>query len=124
MNYDTDNIFAKILKGEIPSEEVYSDKYVYAFHDISKAAPVHVLVIPKDSYVDFADFAENAKPDEVSYFFTKVSEIAQSLGVAEEGYRLVTNKGHNGSQTVPHFHVHILGGRQLGGLLPGDAEVR
>ena len=114
----------KFCCGEIPSEPVYDDKYVYAFHDISKAAPTHVLVIPKGEYTDFNDFTENAKPDEVAYFFTKVGEITEELGVTGEGYRLITNMGANGSQTVPHFHVHVLGGRQLGGLLQDDTQVR
>lgn len=124
MPYDKDNIFAKIVRGEIPSEKIYDDKYVYAFHDISKAAPTHVLVIPKGEYTDFSDFTMNAKPDEVSYFFTKVGEIAEELGVTKNGYRLIANMGADASQTVPHFHVHILAGKSLGGLLADDELVR
>ncbi len=118
--YDKNNIFARILRGEIPAKKAYEDEAVLAFHDIAPAAPVHVLVIPKGGYVSFDDFAAKASPAVVSEFFGKVRAIAGALGVDKTGYRLITNHGADASQSVPHFHVHILGGRPLGGLLPGD----
>jgi histidine triad (HIT) family protein len=122
--YDPQNIFAKIIRGEIPSDKVYEDAKTLAFHDISKAAPNHILVIPKGEYISFADFTTKASAEEIVDFFKKVSEIAGSLGLNETGYRLITNNGNDASQTVHHFHVHILGGRKLGGLLPGDNLIR
>jgi diadenosine tetraphosphate (Ap4A) HIT family hydrolase len=118
--YDSNNIFAKIIRGEIPCLKVYEDNKTLAFHDISKAAPNHVLVIPKGEYISFSDFTQKASNQEIVDFFKKVSEIANSLGLDKAGYRLITNNGSDASQTVPHFHIHILGGRKLGGLLPND----
>jgi diadenosine tetraphosphate (Ap4A) HIT family hydrolase len=123
-HYNKDNIFAKIIRGEIPCSKVYEDDLVLAFHDISKAAPTHVLVIPKGEYVDFNDFCSKASSQEISHFFTKVGEIAIKLGVDKSGYRMISNIGSDASQTVPHFHIHIIGGKRLGGLIPGDANVR
>ncbi len=111
--YDSNNIFAKIIRGEIPSKKVYEDAKVLAFHDISHAAPIHVLVVPKGEYISFADFTSKAGAEEIVDFFRKVREIAESLGLSESGYRLITNNGSDASQTVPHFHVHILGGKKL-----------
>lgn len=124
MPYDSNNIFARIIRGEIPCHKVYEDTEVLAFHDIAKAAPVHVLVIPKGHYVSFDDFASRATPEEVARFFLKLRNIAAELGVVESGYRILTNHGADASQSVPHFHVHLLAGRSLGGLLPGDAQTR
>ncbi len=124
MGYDSDNIFAKMLRGEIPNNSVYEDEHALAFHDISPAAPVHVLVIPKGEYVSFDDFMQTAGAERVAQFFSAVRKVAEQLGVIDSGYRLITNHGSDASQTVPHFHVHILGGRPLGGLLPGDALSR
>lgn len=123
MPYDSNNVFAKILRGEIPNKTVYEDDAVLAFHDIAGAAPVHVLVIPKGEYASFHDFAQ-APAATVATFFDKVRHVAELLELPAEGYRLITNHGYNGSQSVPHFHVHILGGRQLGGLLQDDTLVR
>ena len=123
-NYDSNNIFAKIIRGEIPSNKVYEDDKVFAFHDISKAAPVHVLVIPKGEFVNFADFVNNAGAQEVANFFAKVAQIAKDLNLEKSGYRLITNSGDDASQTVHHFHVHIIGGRRLGGLVQGDSQIR
>lgn len=117
MSYDNNNIFAKIIRGELPCTKVYEDKEVLAFNDISQSAPIHVLVIPKDKFIDFDDFVINAKPKIVSDFFKKVALIAKTLDLNENQYRLITNKGAQASQTVKHFHVHILGGKKLGGLL-------
>lgn len=111
--YDSNNIFAKIIRGEIPASKVYEDEKILAFHDISRSAPVHVLVIPKGEYISFADFSSKAPAQEIVDFFRKLGEIATSLGLDESGYRLVANHGSDASQTVPHFHVHILGGNKL-----------
>lgn len=117
MIYDSQNIFAKIIRGEIPSQKVYEDEKVLAFCDISKTAPIHVLVIPKGEYLDFSDFVTKADSEEVSYFFKKVNEVAKLVGADESGFRLISNKGRDASQTVSHFHIHILAGRGLGPLL-------
>lgn len=124
MAYDSNNIFAKIIRGEIPNKTVYEDDTVLAFHDVSPAAPVHVLVVPKADYVSFDDFCANASAAKIGEFFALVQKIAQSLGLSPDGYRLITNHGRNASQSVAHFHVHILGGKQLGGLLSDDVLVR
>lgn len=124
MTYDNDNIFAKIILGEIPCDEVYQDENVLAFNDISPAAPIHVLVIPKGRYQSFDDFISNANSDIITNFFATVKKIATNLGLVESGYRIITNHGKNASQTVPHFHVHILGGKPLGGLISSDELVR
>lgn len=121
--YDQNNIFAKIIKGGIPADKVYEDDSVLAFHDISQAAPIHTLVIPKGQYIDFDDFVSKASSDEVTNFFKKVSEIAHLLKT-DEGFRLISNKGSNAHQTVPHFHVHILGGKKLGPLISSDDKLR
>ena len=124
MIYDKNNIFAKIIRGEIPSNKVYEDGEVLAFHDISKAAPLHILVIPKGEYVNFSDFVNKAKAEEVASFFKKVSEVAKLSGAAEGGFRLITNNGLNAHQAVPHYHVHILAGKKLGPLLSSDNLLR
>jgi histidine triad (HIT) family protein len=117
MKYDTNNIFAKIIRQEIPCQRVYEDEKVLAFNDINPSAPVHVLVIPKGQYRSFADFAAEADPQEVADFFKKVGHVANMLGIADTGYRLITNHGKDSSQTVAHFHVHILGKKIMGELL-------
>ena len=117
MSYDRDNIFAKILRGEIPNDTVYEDDEVLAFRDISPQAPVHVLVIPKCEYVSLDDFTRDAPTETVGRFFEKVSEIARQLGVDGDGYRAIANIGQNGGQLVPHFHVHICAGRPLGRMI-------
>ncbi len=118
MSYDPDNIFAKILRGEIPNDTVYEDDEVLAFRDIAPQAPVHVLVIPKGAYVSLHDFTRDAPADVVGRFFQKAGEIARDLGVAGEGYRAIANIGGHGGQEVPHFHLHICGGRRLGRMIP------
>ncbi|MCE3231876.1 MAG: hypothetical protein K0R98_133 [Rickettsiaceae bacterium] len=120
MTYDKNNIFAKIIREEIPCSKVYNDDFVLAFKDITPAAPVHVLVVPKGEYTSLDDFSTKAKPEEIGRFFATVQKIAVQLGVDKTGYRIITNHGANASQTVPHFHVHILGGSPLGGLLRND----
>ena len=115
-DYDPQNIFVKILRGEIPADKVYEDEYCLAFHDVAPAAPIHILVIPKGEYISFDDFSQNAGAEEVARFFKTVQQIAKEQGVEESGYRLISNHGKDGNQTVAHFHMHILGGEQLGGF--------
>ena len=117
MSYQPDNIFAKILRGEIPNDTVYEDDEILAFHDIGPQAPVHVLVIPKGEYVSLDDFTRDAPAETVGRFFERVSEIARQLGVDGDGYRAIANIGQNGGQEVPHFHMHICAGRPLGRLI-------
>ena len=117
MSYQPDNIFAKILRGEIPNDTVYEDDEVLAFRDINAQAPVHVLVIPKGEYISLDDFTQGASAEAVGRFFQKVAEIARQLGVDGEGYRVIANTGHNGGQEVPHFHMHICAGRRLGRMI-------
>lgn len=124
MSYDSSNIFAKIIRGEIPGKKLYEDEQVVAIADIAPAAPVHALVMPKGEFVSFDDFAQKAGPEKVAHFFKAITQIARLLKVEQTGYRLITNHGVHASQSVPHFHVHILGGRALGALLPGDGVAR
>jgi len=117
--YDPQNIFARILRGELPCRKVYEDEYALAFHDIAPKAPVHVLVIPNGAYVSFADFSAKASEAEITGFIRAVGTVARDLGLEAPGYRLVSNTGAEGGQEVPHFHVHLFGGRALGAMLPG-----
>jgi histidine triad (HIT) family protein len=118
MAYDRNNIFARILRGEIPCNKVYEDAHVLAFHDISPQSPTHVLVIPKGEYVSFDDFSQNASAEEIAALMRAVGRIAREQGVAESGYRILANTGPAAHQEVQHFHVHLFGGRDLGGMLP------
>ena len=111
-NYNNGNIFAKILRNEIPSEKVYENDDVYAFNDINPQAKIHVLIIPKSSYCSFSDFSENASPTEQAKFYQSIQEIAKKLDI-NNGYRLITNVGVDGGQEVPHFHFHLLSGRNV-----------
>ena len=115
--YDDNNIFAKILRGEIPNDTVYEDDHVLAFRDINPQAPVHVLVIPKGAYVDMTDFSANASDAELTAYFRALAKIANLLEAEDDGYRLISNTGKNGEQDVPHLHVHIAGGRRLRRML-------
>jgi histidine triad (HIT) family protein len=124
MTYDKNNIFAKIIRNEIPSTKVYEDDQILAFNDVSKAAPTHVLVIPKGEYVDFLDFTSKASPELIVDFFRKVNQIAKSLKVDESGFRIISNIGTNAHQTVKHFHIHILAGKKMGPLLASDNQLR
>ena len=117
MAYDPDNIFAKILRGEIPCKKVYEDDHVLAFHDIAPKRPIHVLVVPKGAYVSYDDFAAKAPDAEIVAFTRAVGRIARELGVAETGYRLIANTGINGGQEVPHYHIHLLGGAGVGPMV-------
>ena len=116
--YDASNIFARILRGEIPSQKAYEDEWVLAFHDINPQAPTHVLVIPKGRYVSFADFSASASADEIAGFVRAVGKVAKGLGLETQGYRLLANMGEHSGQEVPHFHVHLFAGRPLGRMLP------
>ena len=111
--YDDQNIFAKILRGEIPCDKVYEDDWSFAFRDIRPQAPVHVLVIPRGRYVGWDDFTAQASDAEIGGFTRAVGEVARQLGLAGPGYRLMVNMGRDGHQEVPHLHVHIFGGRQF-----------
>ena len=124
MHYDKNNIFAKIIRGEIPAKKVYEDENILAFYDISKASPIHVLVIPKGEFIDFIDFVTKENPQKVTNFFQKVAQISQDLKIVESGFRLITNNGSDAHQTVKHFHVHILAGKKLGPLISADNQLR
>jgi diadenosine tetraphosphate (Ap4A) HIT family hydrolase len=124
MPYDKNNIFAKIIRGEIPAKKVYEDEDILAFYDISKASPIHVLVIPKGEFIDFVDFVAKENPNKIAQFFQKVAKISQDLKVDEGGFRLITNNGSDANQTVKHFHVHILAGKKLGPLISSDNQLR
>ena len=115
--YDAGNIFARILRGEIPSKRVYEDEYALAFHDINPLAPNHILVIPKCAYVSWDDFSARASDAEIAGFVRAVGKVARDSGLVEEGYRLLANTGVNSGQEVPHLHVHIFAGRPLGPML-------
>ncbi|WP_262693382.1 histidine triad nucleotide-binding protein [Kordiimonas aquimaris] len=117
MTYDPNNIFAKILRGEIPCNKVYEDEYALAFHDINPQAPVHVLVIPKGEYVSMADFTADAPDELITGFFRAVGTVAKELGLVEPGYRTLANAGAHAHQEVPHLHIHIFGGVPLGPML-------
>jgi len=117
MAYDDGNIFARILRGEIPCRKVFENEHALAFHDIAPQAPVHVLVIPKGSYVTADDFAANASEAELAGFMRAVAAVVAEMGLAADGYRLIANTGGHGHQEVPHLHFHVLGGRPLGRML-------
>ncbi len=117
MSYDFNNIFARILRQEIPCAKVFEDDKVLAFHDISPKAPIHILIIPKGPYINFHDFHTNAPADEITHFYATVSDLASSQGFTDSGYRIISNCGPNGGQEVPHFHVHLLGGGKLGAMV-------
>jgi histidine triad (HIT) family protein len=117
MTYDGENIFAKILRGEIPCNKVYEDDHALAFHDINPQAPTHVLVIPRGAYVSNADFTANASDAEIAGFLRAVGQVARELGLEAPGYRILANHGADSGQEVPHYHVHVFGGRPLGPML-------
>lgn len=117
MPYDPSNVFARILRGEIPAKKIYDDAHALAFHDIAPQAPVHALVIPKGEYTDILDFSRNAGAAQQAGFWQAAARVAAELGVAEAGFRTIVNTGEHGGQEVPHFHVHILGGRPMGRMV-------
>jgi histidine triad (HIT) family protein len=115
--YDDTNIFARILRDEIPSKKVYEDEHALAFHDINPLSPTHILVIPKGAYVSWDDFSERASASDIAGFVRAVGKVARDAGLVESGYRLLANIGLNSGQEVPHLHVHIFAGRPLGPML-------
>ena len=115
--YDDQNIFAKILRGEIPSQRVYEDEWAVAFHDIAPVAPIHILVIPTGPYVSWDDFSACASAAEIAGFVRAVGKVARDLGLVAPGYRLLANVGTDSGQEVPHLHVHLFGGRAMGPML-------
>ena len=117
--YDPQNIFAKILRGEIPCNRVFEDDHALAFHDIAPQAPVHVLVLPQGAYVSWDDFSASATDGEIAGFVRAVGTVARQLGLVEPGYRLLANLGGHGGQEVPHLHVHLFGGQPLGRMIAG-----
>ena len=117
MAYDSENIFAKILRGEIPCDKVYEDEHAFAFRDINPQTPTHVLVVPRGPYVSSDDFFEKAPDGEVAGFFRAVGKIARELGAVEPGYRILANHGRDAHQEVPHFHMHLFAGKDLGRMI-------
>jgi histidine triad (HIT) family protein len=117
MGYDDENVFAKILRGEIPCNKVAEDEHTLAFADINPARAVHVLVIPKGAYVDWQDFAARASADELAAFTRMIAHVAEVTGIADTGFRVISNIGVNGHQEVPHLHMHVLGGEPVGRMV-------
>ena len=117
MAYDDSNIFAKILRGEIPCTKIAEDDHTLAFEDINPVKAVHVLVIPKGFYTDWRDFATSATADEQAAFTRMIAHVAEVTGIAQTGYRVISNIGRNGHQEVPHLHMHVLGGEAAGPLV-------
>lgn len=117
-SYDPDNIFARILRGELPCNKVYEDEWALAFHDIRPQAPVHVLVIPRGAWVSWDDFTSRASNEEIAGFIRAVGDVTRVLELDKPGYRLMVNMGHHGHQEVAHLHVHIFGGRQFFQMIP------
>ncbi len=116
--YDDDNVFARILRGEIPAKRVYEDDHVLAFEDIAPQAPRHILVIPKGRYVSWDDFSARADDGEIAGFVRAVGHVAREQGMVAPGYRLLANIGRDGGQEVPHLHVHLFAGKPLGRMIP------
>ena len=117
MTYDDSNIFARILRGEIPNKTVAEDEFTLAFEDINPARAVHVLVIPKGHYVDWLDFSVNATAEEQAAFTRMIAHVAEITGIADTGFRVISNIGTDGHQEVPHLHMHVLGGEPVGRML-------
>ena len=118
--YNTENIFAKILRKEVPCVKVYEDASALAFNDINPQAPIHVIVIPKGAYVSMDDFTATASDTEIAGFFRAVGNTAREIGLSENGYRILANTGTNGMQEVPHLHIHILGGKKIGPMVTAE----
>ena len=120
MSYDENNIFAKILRGEIPCKKIYEDEFVLSFHDINPQKKVHALVIPKGKYVNLEDFTSKASSDEIAGLMKGISTVAKKIGISSidnEGFRTLSNVGHNGGQEVPHLHFHLFGGEKVGRMV-------
>ena len=116
--YDPNNVFARILRGELPCRKVYEDDFALAFHDINPQAPVHILVVPKGAWVSWDDFSAKASEAEIAGFVRAVGRVARENDLVDPGYRLLANVGQNGHQEVPHLHVHLFGGRQFFAMVP------
>lgn len=123
MTYDPQNIFARILRGEIPCKKIYETKHALAFHDIAPQAKIHALVIPKGAYVSLADFTAKASAEEIAELIRAIGEVARILGVAESGYRCLSNCGSHAHQEVPHLHFHIFGGEKLGRMIQPERQL-
>ena len=121
--YDDGNIFARLLRGEIPSRRVYEDEFAVAFHDIAPQAPTHILVVPRGRWVSLADFSAGASDAEIAGFLRAVGAVARQLDLEEPGYRALANVGGDGGQEVPHFHVHLFGGQPLSQRMVTPREV-
>jgi diadenosine tetraphosphate (Ap4A) HIT family hydrolase len=117
MAYDPNNVFARILRGEIPCKKLFETDHALAFHDINPQAPVHVLVIPKGPYVSMEDFSAKASDAELADFVRAVGRAAREMGVVDSGYRILANNGRDANQEVPHLHIHVFGGRRLGRMI-------
>ena len=120
MSYDNNNIFSKILRGEIPCDKVYEDDFVFSFHDINPQKKIHVLVIPKGKYVDLDDFSVNASPEEIVGLIKGINHVAKKLGMSSDlgnGYRALANINEHGGQEVPHLHFHLFGGEKIGKMV-------
>lgn len=117
VSYDTNNIFARILRGEIPCKKAHETDHSLAFYDIAPQAPVHILVIPKGAYTDMSDFATRASTQEKADYFSAIGHVAEISGLQASGYRVISNCGSNSGQEVPHLHMHLLGGKKLGKML-------
>ena len=120
MSYDDNNIFAKILRGEVPCDKIYEDDYVLSFYDISPQKKIHALIIPKGKYIDLDDFSLNASPNEMAGLFKGVNKVAKKLGISNDtgkGYRALSNIGEHGGQEVPHLHFHLFGGEKVGKMV-------
>ncbi len=125
MSYDPNNIFAKILRGEIPCNKVYEDEHALAFNDINPQTPTHILVIPKGAYVSFDDFSEKASDAEIAGWIRAIGSVARQLGLPEPGYRVLSNTGPNAHQEVPHLHMHLFAGTDLGRMIkPREKQSR
>lgn len=119
MAYDDGNVFARILRGELPCDKIYENGHALAFHDIAPQAPVHAVVIPKGKYLSIDDFSAKASAEEAAGLFEAIGAVARQLGIADDGYRVLTNHGRDAHQEVPHLHFHIFAGQKLGIMLPG-----
>ena len=116
-DYDKNNIFAKILRSEIPCNKILENEHAFAFSDINPQAPIHILIIPKKSYINFYDFIENASIKEVEFLWKLVNDVIILNKISKNGFRIISNSGDDGNQDVPHFHVHLLGGKNLGRMM-------
>ena len=119
MTYDDSNIFARILRGEIPAKKIYEDEFVMAFHDAFPKAAVHALIIPRGRYMNIDDFGRNATGAEIEAFYRAIPKVAEALGIDGTGFRTIANTGRDGGQEVPHFHIHIIGGAPVGAMVQG-----